>query len=858
MVFFNRTEMKKSTQAGKVGHFRRTAIAGAVAAVLSPVALAQIAIDPPVQILIPQIVGTSLGFDYVLEQNALNTIVSGVENENGASVVLDLGVGNAGSSQFGSNQFFTIGWGQTGGSLATALDLILTEQDVDGQMVQGAAVIQQVITREQLVPSGSGPTVSLGGEFADIRQLVSNNVILTADVELNGLASINGLSQIGSNVANAAALNLKQGGTLALSQRVDAFDQTSAGGKVVLEDADFFYYGEDSITGLGGLEQVIQNVMIANLGFNNDEEIGAGGNAIIDGAYGENLSKRSTQFGSNAVNNAVIGIAAGTQGALVVNQSFGAASFFYGEEYIGTGTRYYDGVFALQGYRSSVTNVAIADAGNFDRMTLSYLPVPIDPVVRNLDQVAAFAGNALSLVVPAAADPSQASATLETGGQTFSSPLRIDYYNFGSTESLETGERGYAQVPFQLSNLIVASNGDWDEGDDYYAPGLSPWGIETENDGLPPIYGGRGDAIIEKVGQITQASINTVNITGPSVTTTVNGIATTTVADAGLTRVNQFNQTVNGLVSGSMWFPWVGQEGYRAYGIGSSVTVPQDELGYDSLAEDSASFLAFYNRALGINFGYQSGDYGGMFSNLAGGNLAMAYTGSGIAAVRDVNQVQSLTANAFSTTGSLQGIIDVGYQVSSSGAPEGTPSMRQAADGVFVQQGNAAVAFVEDRGQAMASGSQTLAFSLNSLTVGGTLSGNFEQVVSPAPANVVDEWESNMVVDQRNLMLAMTDNGAGNSVRIGDYAVNGTLVSSPVAQTIVSSINTMNVAALANATLIQRVENEGFRPITQNSVNMVVAWGDDNRIRTANLSNISQAVLNRVNTIATYTAPAAP
>lgn len=747
---------------------KKTLLAAALAVLAVPVGMASPVmadVDVSKYVEISQIGGIDDRME--IWQQAINSIVGFAYGENPSSI-LNLGVNNAGNTQFGSNQVFAVGWGQTGGSVPNALV-------IDAETV----AIEQTMGRTYLddADNGEGYFTPADGNNYDVYQGAYNFTLLGADgLKLFGAAAINGLSQIGYNAANVAAVSLPSGANLSLSQDVQQI-------------ANPYYFGEsDDHYNLGMLEQWVANSMVANLGSNYGYGLSGNGRATINGAYGEDLAQSSVQYGANAVNNALVSLGPETASAITLSQNFGRSTYFDNYDEVDEDD-YYD--IEKQGYLSGVENIAIADADNFRASTAHPFG---EASVKNLDQIAQFSGNSFSLVTPGTA-----TASLE-GTQSFQNSLWA--YDDGDVE-------GFDNAPFSLSNLVVASNGNYGDGDfftrDSY--GIDAFNYDEGGYGnalASNFYGGFGDAIIDKVTQTAIAGVNSVTISGPT-TTAEDGTKTT--ADAGLTTIaygNQFTQQIQGLNYESDFYTRLDDEAYPGLvsGIGNN------------------------------NYDYDYSSYDGP----NGGNLALAYTGIGNAGIYDLSQINSLTGNTFSTSGSLKGlgVYDVhGYDYTVTPIPD----IAQSATGAYVNQENIAVAYTH-QGVAGVSGSQVANFSLNSLTVGGELSGNYAQSVYDSYSDI----DNDVTTYQTNTILASADKG---SVVIGDRLVNGALVESPVSQTVVSSVNSMSIGKIVTqANLSQNVAmNHGWE-LDQGSFNTINAVAPS-----VALGNISQAVLNKVNTI---------
>lgn len=752
---------------------KKTLLAAALAVLAVPVGMASPVmadVDVSKYVEISQIGGIDDRME--IWQQAINSIVGFAYGENPSSI-LNLGVNNAGNTQFGSNQVFAVGWGQTGGSVPNALV-------IDAETV----AIEQTLGRTYLdnTPDGDGGYYTPAeGNTYDVYQGAYNFTLLEADgLKLFGAASINGLSQIGYNAANEAAVSLPSGATLSLSQDVQQIAQP-------------YNFGSDDHFSLGGLEQWVANSMVANLGTDYGEYSTGNGRATINGAYGEDLAQSSVQYGANAVNNALVSLGPETASAITLSQNLGRSTYFDNEEDVYNSEdppkmigHTYD--IEKQGYQSGVENIAIADADNFRASTAH----PFGGAsVKNLDQIAQFSGNSFSLVTPGTA-----TASLE-GTQSFQNSIWAYY---------DADVGGFDNAPFSLSNLAVASNGNYDGGDfftrdsggiDAFYYGEGGYGSELASN----FSGGFGDAIIDKVTQTAIAGVNSVNISGPT-TTAQDGTKTT--ADAGLTTIaygNQFTQQIQG-------------------------------LNYESGFETDYYYNGLVSEIDNNNYYYDDDSYVGA----NGGNLALAYTGIGNAGIYDLSQINSLTGNTFSTSGSLKGL-GVYAVTGNDYTVTPIPDIVQSAAGAYVNQENIAVAYTH-QGVAGVSGSQVANFSLNSLTVGGELSGNFAQSVTDSYSDI----DNDVTTVQFNTILASADKG---SVVIGDRLVNGALVESPVSQTVVSSINSMSIGKIVTqANLSQNVAMNNGWNLDQASFNTINAVAPS-----VALGNISQAVLNKVNTI---------
>lgn len=862
---------------------KKTTIAAAVALLFAPPLLAQ-TVTPPTQVSIIQVNGNpytvndprNLADSFFLEQEALNAIFALSVGTN-AAVIQSLGVGSVGGVQLGTNQFQTVGGLSTLGAPITPLNIELTEVDVSldplvETYVRGSAVIDQIIGQDFSTGADVGDGTYFSGNSANVDQYATNVINLVA-VPTAGVGNvvIRGQSQIGANAANVAAANLSYGGELQLTQRVNQLDQR---GDVWMDGNEQFVYnsggginyanlGEDEIDPQGRLVQDVQNLMFATLE--------GRGEAIIDGASGTNLDQKASQYGANTVNAALVAGATGTQSQLALDQSFGASSYWYGEQVThGAGYfssfYYYDGASpspsrteylgraAYQGYYGSVTNIAQATAEN--RYALPSAPPrqpveqpALDPRVANLDQIAAFSGNVLNIVSPAnvaatETTPALASVTL-TGKQEMTSPRQIvSEYRYVSNNGYRSGFTGdplyrlsieygsYAEVPFQLSNAAIAANGNpfvsvGEDGELAYAN----QGYYGED------YPARGDSVIDNVSQFVLANINTVAVNGPTTTTGEGAARVTTTATAGLIDVDGFVQQVNGLVVLDRF----GEDGSMPYVADPFRTGEVTLSSAPDPVEDSygrAQYVANVYAPWGNYDNYSVAYYPGTRAN---GNLALAYTEIGNAAATNLEQLQSLNVNSLSTTGDLRGYRNEdGYVLG-----EDTPSMTQLVNDIDVTQTNLGIALTRE-GVASASGEQTLSFALNSLAVGGTLSGDFEQIAR-------SDLNGDLTVRQANLLSAQTGSGVA---RIGDFSVNGSLTASPVTQVVVSSINAMSLGSVADATLSQIIDNTGARDneLLQSSTNVVQAGGPG--VRLTSLSNITQQVQNRVNTIAAAVPPA--
>ncbi len=724
---------------------RKTALAAAVAMALSAPAMAQttpqLQINQRYELISSGLAGRDFE-DIDIRQTSTNFLGLGVydvtdeiddyipELTTIARLNLGLdanGLATVGSTQFGSQQFLTIGLGAIGPSVASALNVSSTSTLVD-QIIGGYATVQQLSENVALAFAGGSSSTNPGN------------------------AALLGLSQIGANTANAAALNLTQGGALELTQQVYKLNNNS-------NDYDD--------VNRQNLLQVVTNMQIAAT---------YQGEAVIDGANGPNLASRATQFGTNVVNSGLVvsnsAIEIDLRQYVESNGLDADWDEYFPDQYAG-------------GYQSVISNTLLAQAGNFSNNG------PVDPAIRNIDQVAVFTANALNVVN---------SGTTKLYG-TGSSEQDFGVFSLDSFAN--------RTEPIINSNRAFAINGQWD-GD---------YG-----------YGGFGDAMINKLGQTIVTSINTVSITGPSTTTTTNGVSTTTTAAAGLTRlggidvnlgedgadltVRTFNQTATGLRISP-----VNTDGPEFYTELTYAYAVPDEYIYP----DAGDFTALQR-------------YGT-------GNIAFAFTGRGIAAATNLDQLQSVTVNSFSTNGALAGAVIDAATIASLGLTpdeiddtDDYASLRQNINAgsqfrteVVLQ--NVAAALTSCCGTARTSGSQTLATSLNSLSAGGAVSGWFEQQVN-GPAAVV----------LNNTMLA----ASRGTATIGDFPVNGVMTSSPVAQTVVSSINTMSLASLGTARIDQLINTsfDGNVGLRQQSGNFAVALGN-----TATASNISQTVLNKLNTI---------
>jgi hypothetical protein len=715
---------------------RKTALAAAVAMALSAPAMAQLTPQPQLEIdqryelFTPS---SSWYEDIDILQSSTNFLGLGVyditddiDDYNITRIArLNLGLdanglATVGSTQFSSQQFLTIGLGAIGPSVASALNVSSTSTLVN-QIIGGGAAVQQRTENIALAFAGDTSPTNLGD------------------------AALMGLSQIGANTANAAALNLTQGGTLELVQ-----------------DVYKSYTGtpDDDVLLRQNLGQTVSNTMIAATWQ---------GEAVIDGANGTNLANRSTQFGTNVVNSALVASSSAIE--IDLNQNLRSNGLY--DDYFGFRDQY------TGGYQSVIANTLLAQAGNFTNTGN-----PIDPAIRNMDQVAIFTGNSLNVV---------------NSGTT-------KLYGTNGTEQLFSQSRFDLDAPpaepVVSSNRAYAINGFW-EGD---------YG-----------FGGFGDAMIDKLGQTIVTSINSVSISGPSTTTTTNGVSTTTTAAAGLTRVGgidvdfgedgvdlevrTFDQTASGLRIRP-----IDTDGPEFYtDLTYAYTLPDEYIQPD--ARDFAPLQRYGT-----------------------GNIAFAFTGRGIAAATNLDQLQSVTVNSFSTNGALAGAVIDAATIASLGLSldeiddvDDYASLRQriSAGAEFrtdINLQNAAAALTSCCGTARTSGSQTLATSLNSLSASGAVSGWFQQEVD-GPAVVV----------LNNTMLAASRGVA----TIGDFKVNGVMTSSPVAQTVVSSINTMSLGSVGTAKIEQMVDG-----LAQSSGNFAAALGN-----TALASNISQTVLNKLNTI---------
>jgi hypothetical protein len=333
---------------------------------------------------------------------------------------------------------------------------------------------------------------------------------------------------------------------------------------------------------------------------------------------------------------------------------------------------------------------------------------------------------------------------------------------------------------FLVDNYAVASTGDnmweyvdiWDRGYDE----------------------GYGDARIDKLGQTAVLSVNTVSVTGATNAEGVTAPAGDIVlgrydADTGLNQTFEqvYDSSWDDLDIGSRYgiaYPWSGDDFFWS----------SDQWDRNTL-----------------------------------GNVAFTITGTGNASTTDVDQLQAVNFNSFSTTGNL-----LGASVSSlSNNP--APDLAQVVvteDDIWVDLQNVAGAAVTDEGDAAASGAQTLSFALNTLTVEGQASG----ILTQGFAYDSDDYE----IDAGNAMFAVTDDGHAS---LGDYSLNGQTVASPVSQTVVSSVNAMSFGSANNLVVAQEFVNDTW--FEQNSRNLAGASGATG----ATAANISQAVLNRVNTI---------
>lgn len=716
---------------------RRTLIAAAVAMALSAPAMAQ-------QLVIDQ--------RMVINEEFAQTADNAIDIESfGGNALLNLGldatgIATVGSTQFAGQQAMAIGFGAISANPESALD---------------------VSALSTLIRQGMSPD-------SDIDQRIRNVAQVDADNGGEGptaVAAVRGLSQIGANLANGAALNLTQGGTIELQQLLRG--STTIG----------------AVT-----NQAINNAIVAEV-YNGD--------AIVDGANGTGLASSSTQYATNVANS--VQLNATTDFTAKLQQTAGT-----------------DSDFPTRGtYRSTSTNTILAYATNDVRPDR-----PVDPMIRNMDQLVVTSVNSLAA--------SNSGTTTLTGAGNWS-----DGYSGVTEQSIEVLGLYYQYndstvVPSNLfggGNEAVAWNGgSQPDYDTYSVPSRGAWGLDSNSGGDITVGkfqdGGFGDSIIDKVGQTIVTSINSVSVTGPRTTTTTNGVTTTTTALAGPTRVG----------SVSVYDPLVSPVDLAVETFDQVVSNVRITPRYrvDNLDLDSESS----GRIIDVN---QDGT----------GNLAFAFTGFGTARVSAIDQVQSVTLNAFSTTGDLigatiagtvaeLGLAQGGYQVTGGAS---APSLRQDSINSQVWLENVGMAVSYNR--AIASGSQTLVSSINSLSVGGALSGNYQQrllgdeSIAASGTELLPSGEEGLVRLQ-NTLVAVSQNG---SATIGDFVENGVMKSSPVAQTIVSSINTMTLGSVGTAN-IQQI-NAGTDDVLQRSSNLAIAYGGTS----SSVSNINQTVLNKINTI---------
>ncbi len=646
--------------------FKKTALASAISIVFAAEAAATA--------YIPQISTEDL------TQNAENII----ELASGMDIALELGLDGVGSTQIASQQLNTIGWGQTGGSATSALDISVAH-----------AVLEQTLGQDDL-----------------IIQSITNAATGAVDSDRVASIELRGLSQIGANAANAAAVNFGEG--------ANSLD--------LHQNAYFDDIGEDTAE----LDQSVFNVI--------DGLIAGNGEVVIDGGYlnadGETVS--SVQFGTNTVNSAQ----ANAVGSLGVKL-----------EQWATDTN------------STIANVASAQAHN---------EYGADPAISNLDQIGTTTINALSLTSDAEMQLSPEVMFDRVPEASFSSDVAQRFTDSGDN--------------FRMANEMTALNGY-----------LVMDGTDVED-----IVGMQGDSMIDSVGQTLVISVNSVSASGQTTTETVDGVDVTTTADAG------------------------------------ALTV-----GIVDPAGDVHSFDQILDNGLYLQPGWSQlqleGPHGETLRYEDGiGNLLTAMTGVGTASVTDFSQVQSVSANTFSTSGDLKGASQASLDYDTSDLEtvysDLNVDLGQVVEGtVDVAVVNIAAAYTDDNGPAIADGSQTAAFTLNSLSASGDAAGYFGQLL---------EADGTTDVLLRNRLDAITDERG--AAYVGDRLVGGELISAPVAQTAVSSINSMAFGSLGDGAVVQLPDRE----LTQeglNAVNVGTVRGIGNLAQAA---NVTQAVINRVNTIA--------
>jgi hypothetical protein len=222
-------------------------------------------------------------------------------------------------------------------------------------------------------------------------------------------------------------------------------------------------------------------------------------------------------------------------------------------------------------------------------------------------------------------------------------------------------------------------------------------------------------------------------------------------------------------------------------------------------------------------------------------NALLAFTGIGDVSLENFTQIQSVSLNSVRTSGNLTGW--PGSDDDQPGNPAEPPDdvamlggLRQSyRAGGSVQLGNEAQAVALEQGNVSIQGDQTLSFALNSLSADTLANGRYTQSVQGESSEPLD------VVMANNILASAAGGGLIQSTL--SISEEGEVLSIPLNQTLVSSINSMSLASIDNALIAQEVA----APINQVSSNLIQMESEPETL--SDFYGARQIVINRINTL---------